>query len=269
MSSQPEPVRIEVPRPGVVQVTLNRPEVHNALDEALIAALTEAVGAASADAHVRAVVLTGAGASFCAGADLAYMARTAALPREDNVADAQRLQRLMQALHECPKATIARVNGAAIGGGVGLLAACDLAVAADTARFGLSEVRLGLVPAVIGPYVLEKVGVGAARALFITGRRLAAQEALRIGLVQEVVPRQELDAAVDAMLEMVLKAGPGAIAAAKQLLNRIAGRPPAEVAALTAEMIADLRASPEAQEGMRAFLEKRTPSFARPAMGKD
>jgi len=246
---------------AVATVTLNRPEVHNAFDELLVAELTDAFQQLGANAVVRAVVLRGAGASFCAGADLAYMGRMADYAPAENIADAQAIQQMFAAIARCPKVTIARVQGAAIGGGAGLAAVCDIALAAEEAKFALSEVRLGLVPAIIGPYVLEKVGMGAARALFVSGERFAAAEALRIGLVQQVVPAGELDAAVREKVERARQAGPEAVAAAKRLLRDIAGKTPDEAADITVACIANLRVSPEGQEGIRAFLEKRKPNF--------
>jgi len=249
-------------RQAVVTITLNRPEVHNAFDETLIAELTAGFTEAAADPDVRAIVLQGAGPSFCAGGDLNWMARMAAYSHAENLADAQALQGLFEAIVECPKVTLAQVHGAAMGGGVGLVAACDIALAAEEARFAFSEARIGLAPAVIAPYVIQKIGMGAARALFVTGERFGADEALRIGLVQQVVPSGELEAVAQRKVEGVLQAGPEAVAAAKRLLRAIAGKTPPEAAEATAECLAALRASPEGQEGIRAFLEKRKPDFA-------
>lgn len=250
---------------GVARVTLNRPEVHNAFNETLIAEMTDAFTGISADGGVRAVVIRGAGKSFCAGADLDWMRRTAGYSPEENLEDARALQRMFAAIAHCPKATIAAVGGAAIGGGAGLVAVCDIAIATDAAVFALSEVRLGLVPAVVGPYVLQKVGIGAARALFVSGERFGADEALRIGLVQRVVPSApgELDAAVEHKVKLLADAGPNAVAAAKQLLRDIAPLSPDDAAELTAQCIARLRAGDEGREGIRAFLEKRKPRFSR------
>jgi methylglutaconyl-CoA hydratase len=246
----------------VARVTLNRPEVHNAFNETLIAEMTDAFDRLSVDESVRVVVIAGAGKSFCAGADLDWMRRMAAYSHEENVADARALQRMFAAIAHCPKPTIAAVNGAAIGGGAGLVAACDIAIASEAAVFALSEVRLGLIPAVVGPYVLEKVGMGAARALFVSGERFGAGEALRIGLVQQVEPLAELDAAVEKKSALLLDAGPNAVAAAKSLLREIARLSPDEAAETTAQRIAEMRASPEGREGITAFLEKRMPRFA-------
>lgn len=249
-------------RGKVGTITLNRPEVHNAFDEKLIAEITDAMGILGADESVRVVVMKGAGKSFCAGADLAWMARMAGYSHEVNLEDARALQRMFAAIAHCPKATIAKVHGAAIGGGAGLVAACDIAIAAETAVFALSEVRLGLVPAVVGPYVLQKVGMGAARAHFVTGERFGAEEALRIGMVEQVVPLDELGSAVNRKAEILLSAGPHAVAVAKLLLRDISGLTPDKAAEITAQCIASLRESPEGQEGIHSFLEKRKPQFA-------
>jgi enoyl-CoA hydratase/carnithine racemase len=246
----------------VAEVTLNRPDVHNAFNEMLIAELTDCFARLSGDAAVRAIVLRGAGPSFCAGADMTWMGKMAGYSWEENLEDARAAQRMFAAIAECPKVTIARVHGAAIGGGAGLAAVCDIAVAAEDAKFALSEVRLGLVPAIIGPYVVEKIGIGAARALFVTGERFGAEEARRFGLVHQVAPAAELDAAVQQKVDLILQAGPEAVATAKRLLRDIAGKTPQEAADITVECIASLRVSPEGQEGIRAFLEKRKPSFS-------
>jgi methylglutaconyl-CoA hydratase len=246
----------------IASITLNRPDVHNAFDETLIAELTEGFTVLSGDDTVRAIVLSGAGDSFCAGADISWMKRMAAFSRAENLADARRLQQMLAAVYESAKVTIARINGAAVGGGAGLAAACDVAISTDAAVFAFSEVRLGIAPAVIAPYVLQRTGAGAARAKFVSGERFGAQEALRIGLVDEVVPTTELDAAVSTVTDSILRCGPAAIAATKSLLRQINGKPPAGCAETTVDAIAELRASLEGQEGIRAFLEKRKPDFA-------
>ena len=245
----------------VARVTLNRLNVHNAFDNALVAELSEAFTRLSEECSVRIVVVTGAGASFCAGADLAWMERMAGYTREENVADARGLQQMLAAIAECPKVTVARVNGAAMGGGAGLVAACDIAIAAEDAAFAFSEVCLGLAPAVIAPYVVQKIGTGAARALFVTGEKIDAAEAKRLGLVQQVVPAAELDAAVSKTVQRALGAGPEAVAAVKRLLREIEGKASGAVAGITTECIADLRVSAEGQEGIQAFLEKRKPGW--------
>ena len=254
---------LSVTRRGpVATVTPDRPDVHNAFNPALIDELTRAFGALGADPGVRAIVLTGAGASFSAGADLAWMRQSLELTPEENVADAERLAAMFEAIDRCPRAVIARVNGAAFGGGAGLVAACDVAVAAEGARFAFTEVRLGIAPAVIAPFVLRRIGAAQARSLFVTGARFDAARAREIGLVHEVVPPDRLDAAVDEQLALVLSSGPEATAAVKRLLADLPGLDPAEARRYTAEMIARLRAGPEGQEGIRAFLEKRRASWA-------
>jgi methylglutaconyl-CoA hydratase len=247
-------------RRPIVGVTLNRPERHNAFDETLIAELTDCFTQLNQDATVRAIVLKGEGMAFCAGADLTWMGRMAGYSHDENVADARRMQQMFHAIARSPKVTIAQVHGAAIGGGAGLAAACDIAIAAQDARFAFSEVWLGLAPAVIAPFVLRKIGPGAARALFVTGERFSAETALQVGLVQQVVPTVDLKQTVEFTAEAVLQTGPEAVAAVKLLLDALAAAPE-NADALTVECIAALRVSPEGQEGIRAFLEKRQPNF--------
>ena len=247
---------------GVVWLTLDRPEIHNAFDDRLIVELTADLAQLGEDDAVRVVVLTGAGRSFSAGADLNWMRRTSTYGEAENLADARALARLMQTLSELPKPTVARVNGAALGGGAGLVACCDIVVASERAVFGTTEVRLGLIPAVIGPYVLAAVGPRHARRLMLTGERITATEAARLGLVHEVVPAGQLDEATLRVVDELLKGGPAALAAAKRLIQGLAGRP-IEPALIddTARRIAALRATPEAREGVGAFLEKRAPDW--------
>ena len=246
---------------SVATVTLNRPQVHNAFDETLIQEITDCFLRLSGDASVRAIVLRGMGESFCAGADLNWMRRMADYSQEQNRADAAALQRMFAVIAQCPKPTLARVQGAAIGGGAGLVAACDIVIASSEAKFAFSEVRLGLVPAVIAPYVLQKISTGTARALFVTGERFDADEALRLGLVQQITAPEELDSAIAKKVELILQAGPDAIAAAKLLLRDIADQTPEQAAQTTVDCIAALRVSSEGQEGIRAFLEKRKPQW--------
>lgn len=250
----------------VAQITLNRPKVHNAFDDALIADLTRALVDCELDAHVRCVVLTGASASFSAGADLNWMRGMAAASEAENHADSLRLATLMRTLNFLSKPTIARVNGSAYGGGVGLVACCDIAIGAETAKFSLSEVKLGLVPAVISPYVIAAIGPRQARRLFVSGEVFDASSAARIGLLHESVPADELDATVDRAVHFLGKGGPIAQAEAKQLALRMAGitRESAErVDAANAELIARLRVSAEGQSGLAAFLEKRAPEWVK------
>jgi methylglutaconyl-CoA hydratase len=245
----------------IATVTLDRPRHHNAFDETLVDELTHAYATLSQEQGVRAVVLKGSGKSFCAGADLEWMARMASFSREQNLEEARRMQRMFAAIADCPKVTLASVQGPAMGGGAGLVAACDVAVADHAAVFGFTEARLGLAPAVIAPYVIRKIGMGAARALFVTGETFSADRACEIGLVQEV-EGFSVDTAVRRKLEAILQTGPGAIGAIKRLLAEIGEQPAAQVSEVTVACIADLRVSEEGQEGIRAFLEKRKPRHA-------
>lgn len=254
------PLRLEVSE-GVARVILNRPEVHNAFNEALIQALTETFEALGKDDTVRVVVLMGVGKSFCAGADLQWMGKMVAYSFQENLEDARALARMFEVIDHCPKPVIGRVHGAAMGGGAGLLAVCDVVVAVPEARFAFSEVKLGLIPSVIAPYVVRRIGYGHARALFITGERFDAETALRIGLVQRVVPLEALDEAVDALVRECRANGPIAMASAKMLLHATQVLPLDELRSLTIARIAELRVSSEGQEGIRAFLEKRQPNF--------
>ncbi len=259
-----EPMFLEaIDEAGVARVTLNRPEVHNAFNDDLIAELTAALVRLEQDPAVRAVVLAAAGKSFSAGADLNWMKRMAGYSEEENRADARGLAGLMRSLNELAKPTVALVQGAAYGGGVGLVACCDIAIAATRASFCLSEVKLGLIPAVISPYVIAAIGERAARRYFVTAERFDAETALRLGLVQEVVAPEELEAAGRRVLEALLAGGPEAQAAAKRLVRDMAGRPIDDaLVEETAKRIAEVRAGDEAREGISAFLEKRRPSFA-------
>jgi methylglutaconyl-CoA hydratase len=256
-----QPLLLTERRPtGSAWITLNRPQIHNAFDDLLIADLTAELSSLAEDEAVRAVVLTGSGKSFSAGADLNWMRRTASYTEAENYADARALAKLMATLNELPKPTIARVNGAALGGGTGLVACCDIVVASTQAVFGTTEVRLGLIPSVIGPYVIAAIGARQARRLMLTGERIAAAEAARIGLVHQVVDPDELDRTIESNLGHLLAGGPSALAAAKRLIRDLAGRPLGpDLIADTAERIAALRATPEAREGIAAFLAKRSP----------
>ena len=248
---------------GVLRCALHRPDVRNAFDDTLIAELTAALQAAAGDAAVRVVILQGDGKHFCAGADLNWMKQMVAYTREENVADSRKLADMYEAIAACPKPVVARVQGAALGGGSGLVAACDLAVAAETATFGFPEVKLGILPAVISPYVIDKLGPGVARGYFLTGERLGATEALRVGLVQRVVPEAELDAAVQEVIDLLLTSGPRASAACKRLVREVATAPDRAAARkATIDAIADIRIGAEGQEGMKAFLEKRKAEWA-------
>ena len=250
---------------GVAVLTLNRPAVFNAFDEALIAELDDAFTQLSADASVRVIVLAGAGKHFSAGADLQWMQRAAAASQDDNLADARRFSAMLARIAEAPKPTIARVQGAALGGGVGLVAACDMAVASEAASFAVSEARMGILPAVIGPHLVNAVGLREARRLALTAARIGADEALRVGLVQRVVPPEGLDTAIDALAADLLACGPTAQAEIKQLYAQLAPGPVnADVRELTAQTIARVRTTPEAREGFAAFLGKRKPNWTAP-----
>ena len=245
----------------VLRITLNRPDVRNAFDEESIAALTAAAGQATEDETLRAVVLAGSGKTFCAGADIGWMSKAIAYTHRENLNDAEDLARMLERLDTLGHPLIGRIHGAALGGGVGLAAVCDVAIAAEDTVFALSEVRLGILPAVVAPYVLRKIGVSAARELFLTGARFTAARAREIGLVHEVVPAGELDNAVRRRLADILAAGPRAVGIAKALIREIAGANPRDVIGLTTNTIASQRVSDEGQEGLRAFLEKRKPSW--------
>jgi methylglutaconyl-CoA hydratase len=251
--------KVKIERDGwVARIWLERPDVHNAFDAELIAQLSAAIDEASADEGVRAIVLGGRGRSFSAGADLAWMKSARTATAEENEAGSRQLAQMLRALERTDKVTIARVQGTALGGGLGLIAACDLAIAVARAKFGFSEVNLGLIPAVISPHVIAKIGVGRARHLFVTGERFDAATAERYGLVTHVVDDEAaLDVALAEVLEQIKTSAPGAVAAAKELIRNVTRLPAAEVDAYTAPQIARQRVSAEAQEGIGAFLEKR------------
>ncbi|HTS14641.1 MAG TPA: enoyl-CoA hydratase-related protein [Candidatus Sulfotelmatobacter sp.] len=260
------PLRLERTGPGgvVVRVTLDRADVHNALDAELIAGLRRAFMrlAEEPPERLRAVVLAGDGPSFCAGADVAWMRASLELSREANETDAMALAEMLDALDHCPVPVVARVHGAALGGGMGLCAVSDLVIAEAGARFGFTETRLGLLPAVISPFVIAKIGESHARALFPGGRRFDATRALRVGLVHEVVEGVDaLDAAVEAALGDILAAGPTAARAAKAIVREVRGLPHEATRWHTARRIATQRTSAEGQEGLRAFLDHRPPAW--------
>lgn len=254
---------IDVVQAGpVTRVTLNRPEVRNAFNEAVIDELTAWARSVRPGGATRAAILQGAGKVFCAGADLGWMSKMVGYSEEENVRDARAMGLMLEALNTLPVPLVGRVHGAALGGGAGLASVCDIVVAADDAVFGFTEAKLGILPAVISPFALAKIGVSAARELFLTAERFSAARAREIGLVHRVVDPGALDAAVDAIAAELLSSGPEAITGAKALIARVAGREPAEVGDLTAATIARHRVSPEGQDGMRAFLEKRTAPWA-------
>lgn len=247
----------------VATVTMARPEVHNAFNEALIAELHAGFSELATDDSVRVVVLAGEGKSFSVGADLNWMKRMSEESEAANRTDAERLAAMLRCVAECPKPVVARVHGGALGGGSGLTAAADVAIASEAAFFGFSEVRFGLAPATIGPYVVERIGPGAAMPRFLLGERFDAQTALAIGLVYQVVSDSELDAAVEKAVETLLAGSPSAQAAIKKMVARLSkGASPDPVDSYTAQLIASLRASEEGREGVTAFLEKRKAKWA-------
>jgi methylglutaconyl-CoA hydratase len=249
---------------GCATVWLNRPERHNAFHEAVIAELTRCFERLSADPAVRMIVLAGRGRSFCAGADLTWMQRQAAADYDANIADARRLAIMLRTIARSLKPTLARVHGAALGGGLGLVCACDIAIATPEASFGTTEVRLGLTPSTISPYVLNAIGERAAGRYFLTGERFDAREALRIGLIHELVEADALDAQLAKILDALRQSGPAAQAHCKELLALLRGREPTEPLVLeqTARSIADVRSGEEAREGIAAFLAGRKPNWA-------
>jgi methylglutaconyl-CoA hydratase len=241
---------------------LNRPDVRNAFNEDVIAEVTTWAQRAAADASLRVIVLSGAGPVFSAGADAQWMARMAGYSFDENLADAQQMAEMFLALNSLPAAVVGRIHGAALGGGAGLTAVCDIAVADAATVFGFTETKLGIIPAVISPYVLPKIGLSAARELLLTGMRFNATRAKEIGLVHAVVATDALDATVQKYVDELLTASPRAVAAAKQLIPQVSGLSPVAAMELTATAIATQRVSDEGQEGLRAFLEKRKPRWA-------
>ena len=246
----------------VAKVTLNRPEVRNAFNAGLIAELTQTFIALGGRADVRCIVLTGQGSAFCAGADLNWMRSMADYSREENLRDAALLARMMQTIYECSKPTIAKIQGDAYAGGTGLVAVCDIAVAANTAHFCLSEVKLGLLPSTISPYVIRAMGPRAAHRYFLTAERFSAAEALRIGFVHEVVASDALDGKVAELSTALVNAGPEAVKACKKLVQDVAGEDiTPELVQMTVASIANVRVSPEGREGLQSFLQKRKPNW--------
>jgi methylglutaconyl-CoA hydratase len=243
-------------------ITLNRPDVRNAFNDEVIFELTKAFHDLGGRADVRCIVLAGNGPAFCAGADLNWMRRMASYTHRENFADAAALAEMLRAIYHCPKPTIARVHGDTYAGGMGLVAACDIAVAAEQAQFCLSEVKLGLIPATISPYVVRAMGARAAHRYFLTAERFGAAEALRIGFVHQVVRASELDRAVAAIADTLIQAGPQAVSLCKQLVHEVAEQEiTPELIASTVRSIADIRVSPEGREGIQAFLDKRKPEW--------
>ena len=247
---------------GVSTVTLNRPDVRNAFNQEVIAELTAVFLELGRRPEVRCVVLAASGTAFCAGADLNWMKRMASYSRDENLDDATALARMLEAIYQCPKPTIAKVQGDVYAGGLGLVAACDIAIAADTAHYCVSEVRIGLIPATISPYLIRAMGARAAHRWFLTAERFAAAQATACGLVHEAVPAGDLDARVAALARTLVQAGPEAVKACKKLLHDVAGQEMSDsLLEDTAERIADIRVTPEGREGIAAFLDKRKPNW--------
>ena len=257
---------LSVRREGAVEyLTLNRPDVRNAFNDQMIAELENWASSLSESARrhqVRAVVLVGAGTVFCAGGDAKWLASTIRCSEAENLRDGQAMAAMFAAIDDLPVPLICRIQGAAIGGGAGLAAVSDIVVAEDRATFAFPEVKLGIVPAIISTFVLPKIGPAAARELFLTGARFPASRAKEIGLAHAVVPADELDAKVDEYVREILTSAPEAVAAAKRLVRDVSGRLPADAASMTTTLIAKLRVSAEGQEGLKAFLEKRKPSWS-------
>ncbi len=259
-----EPVKHEIDSRGVATITLNRPALHNAFDDRVIESLSALFNKFQDTPEVRVVIITGAGKSFSAGADINWMKKVAELDKEENRRDAIRLAEMFASLNALPKPTIARVNGAAFGGGVGLVACCDFAVASNNAKFALSEVKLGLVPAVISTYVIDAIGFRQARRFFLSGETFSAAMAKHVGLVHETIEEEKLDAAVTDQVEQLLRAGPLATQRCKQLVFDMAGinrENARELMEKNAALIAELRVSDEGRQGLLAFLEKRSPAW--------
>jgi methylglutaconyl-CoA hydratase len=247
---------------GVAQVRLAKPDLRNAFNDEMIAELTQAFVQVGAREDVRAVVLAAEGKAFCAGADLNWMRRMADYTREQNLADADQLAQMLRTIYECPKPTIARVQGDVFAGGMGLVAACDIVVSVDNAQYCLSEVKLGLIPATISPYVVRAMGARAAHRYFLTAERFSAQEAHRIGFVHELASAEQLDAKLAEITQALCNAGPQAVKACKKLLHEVAGRDIGQpLIDQTVAGIADIRASAEGKEGVQSFLQKRKPSW--------
>ncbi len=245
----------------VATITLQRPEVRNAFDDIMVAELTACAHRLASDESVRVVILRGAGKSFCAGADLTWMQRMVGYTEDENRRDARAMAEMFEALDTLPKPLVGVVHGAALGGGTGLAAVCDIVIAADDALFGFTEVKLGILPAVISPYSVAKIGASHARALFLTGERFTAQRAKDIGLVHHVVPAAVLDQQLGVIVQELSSSAPRAVAAAKALIPQVARRPTVESMSLTSAAIAAHRVSPEGQDGLNAFLARRRPGW--------
>lgn len=244
---------------NLATIILNRPELHNAFNEVMIQELTEIFTLLSKDKKIRVITLTGNGESFCAGADLNWMKKMAGFTKKENLADSKRLHKMLETVYRCSKPVIAKVNGSAIGGGVGLVAAADIALAYDTAKMRLSEVRLGLIPSVISPFVIKKIGEAYAREYFLTAESFDAAKARQMNLVNDIGSREEIEKKIEEKIKLLLAAGPEALAVCKHLIEKVSAQPIEKIATFTSSKIAERRASKEGKEGIQAFLEKRKP----------
>ncbi|KPJ74308.1 enoyl-CoA hydratase [candidate division TA06 bacterium DG_78] len=266
LKDKPKTLIYEV-KNNTAHVTLNRPEVHNAFNDTMINEVSTVFDDIEKRSDIRVVVLTGEGKSFCAGADLNWMKRVKDYSYEENLKESLDLAEMLYKIYASSKPTIARVNGTAIGGGTGLVAVCDIAIAASNAKFSFSEVKLGLIPACISPYVVKKCGEGRCREFFLTGKRLTADKACAAGLINQVVPLEEIDKVIEELVTQLISSGPAAIKKCKELLRRVPEMSLEEAKKYTAEVIAQLRISDEGQEGMNSFLEKRRPKWSEDSNG--
>ena len=257
-----ETIHIEYDDRGVAWLTLNQPDKHNAMSAAMIEELAEAAASLGSDDQVRVVILTGMGASFCAGGDLGWMRQQFTATRKERVGEARKLASLLRTLNELPKPLIGRIQGQAYGGGIGMISICDVAIGVDTAKFALTETKLGLIPATISPYVLARMGEGRARRVFMSGRRFDAAEACELGLLAKAVPSEELYDAIEAEILPYLSTAPGAVSAAKALARSLGPVIDDEVLERTANLLADTWEAGEAAEGVGAFFDKRKPDWA-------
>lgn len=256
-------ILVDLDSRGIATITLNNPDKHNAFDDTIIQELSSALAELAANTELRVLILAAAGKTFCAGGDLEWMKRMARYSYDENLEDAENLAAMLKALNFFPRPTIARVQGAAFGGAVGLISCCDMAVATPQAFFSLSEVKIGIIPAVISPYVIDAIGQRAARRYFTTGERFSAEMATALGLISEIVQEEHLDEKISELVEILSGNGPAAVAAAKQLIFRVAPRMISEdLVRYTSEEISRIRVSDEGQEGITAFLEKRKPAWS-------